>query len=185
MTFEVGLGLVFGLGWLPLFVFRVESLRAALPSYAGLERVCVQLTPVLLAIHMTVACLTINLTPRVSRWAACAGLLTFAAAIAFWFWGRLMIGPLRAQRLPEEPPRQLCRHGAFGIVRHPLYCSYMVAAGAPLIVVPRAVLLITYVPCVLALAARAVQEEGRLRMQLGPAYDAYCRQVKRLIPFVW
>ena len=185
MTLELGLGLIFGLGWLPLFVFRVESLRAALPAYAGTERLCVQLTPVLLAIHMTAACVTIELTPRVSRWAALVGLLTFAAAIAFWFWGRGMIGPWRAQRLPDEPPLQFCRSGPFGIVRHPLYCGYMVAAGAPLIVVPRVFLMLTYMACVLALAARAVQEERRLRIHLGPAYEAYCRQVKRLIPFVW
>ena len=185
MTVQAVLGLIFAVGWAPLFVFRAESRRAALPTYAGAERLWVQLTPVLLAVHVTVACVTINLAPRVSPWSAALAAATFAAAIAFWFWGRVMIGPLRVQRLPHEPPRQLCRHGAFGIVRHPLYCGYLVAAGAPLIVVRRPFLLVTYGLCVVALAVRSMQEERRLRAQLGAVYDAYCRQVPRLVPFVW
>ncbi len=185
MILQTVLALIFAVGWVPLFVFRAESRRASLPSYAGAERRWVQVTPVLLGMHVTAACLTINLTASVSPWSAALAALTFMAAIAFWFWGRVLIGPLRVQRLPYEPPRQLHRRGAFGIVRHPLYCGYLGAAGAPLIVVPRPFLFVTYAFCVIALAVRAVQEERRLRAQLGTAYDAYCRQVPRLVPFVW
>ncbi len=185
MTIGVVLGLVFGLGWVPMFLFRAEALFAALPAYTRRERFWVQLTPVVLTVHMTAACVAINLTPGVSARSAACALMTFGAAIAFWFWGRLMIGPLRVRPLPDEPPRQFHRGGAFGLVRHPLYCSYMVAAAAPLFVARRPFLLVTYALCVIALAVRAVQEERRLRAQLGAAYDAYCREVKRLIPFVW
>ncbi len=185
MTAGALLAVVFGFGWVPLFVFRAEALLAALPAYTRRERLWVQLTPTVLTIHVTAACVAINLEPGVSVWSAACALVTFAAAIAFWFWGRVMIGPLRVQRLPDEPPRHFRQGGAFGVVRHPLYCSYMVAAAAPLFVVRRPVLLVSYALCVLALAVRAVQEERRLRAQLGAAYEVYCRDVKRLIPFVW
>ena len=113
------------------------------------------------------------------------GLTLFAAAVAFWFWGRMMIGPLRVRRLPDEPPLRLQQHGAFGVVRHPLYFGYLLAAAAPLAVVPRPLFVLTFALCGVALMVRAVQEERRLRAQVGAPYDAYCRAVKRLIPFVW
>ncbi len=185
MMLQTVLGLIFAIGWVPLFVFRAEARGAALPSYAGAERRWVQVTPIVLAVHVTAACVTISLTASVSPWSAALAALTFMGAIAFWFWGRVLIGPLRVRRLPYEPPRQLHRHGAFGIVRHPLYCGYLAAAGAPLIVAPRPCLFITYALCIVALAVRSTQEERRLRAQLGTAYDVYCREVRRLVPFVW
>jgi len=70
-------------------------------------------------------------------------------------------------------------------VRNPLFFGYLVAAAAPLIVAARPVLLISFAGCVAVLTIRAVQEERRLHTQVGPRYAEYCRDVKRLIPFVW
>jgi protein-S-isoprenylcysteine O-methyltransferase Ste14 len=145
----------------------------------------VRLTPGVLVLHMTSVCLALSLTSDIAWWSAGLGLALFGSAIAFWFWGRRMIGPLRVRRLPDEPPLQLQRKGAFGIVRHPLYFSYLVAAAAPLAVIPRPQFLLTFAICCVALTMRAVQDEQRLRAQVGPPYEAYCREVKRLIPFVW
>ncbi len=185
MTLAVVLGLVFALGWVPLYVFRVEARRASLPAYTRSERLWARLAPGALAVHMTGACVTVSVTPAITLWPAGLAITLFAAAVAFWFWGRTMIGPLRARPLPDEPPRQLQRTGAFGIVRHPLYFGYLLAAAAPLVVAPKALLALTFFLCFAALAMRAVQEERRLRAQVGAAYDAYCRDVKRLVPFVW
>lgn len=185
MTLGIALGLVFGLGWIPLFIFRAEALTQTFHRYTPSERLWVTLTPVVLAVHMTGVCLVMNLTPNIAWWSAAVGLALFGGAIAFWFWGRLMIGPLRVRRLPDEPPLRLQRSGAFGIVRHPLYFGYLVAAAAPLAVVPRPLFALTFALCGVALAVRAVQEERRLRAQVGAPYDAYCRDVKRLIPFIW
>ena len=185
MTAGIVLGAVFGFGWLPLFVFRAEALTEALPTYSASERFWVMLTPSILALHVTSTCVAISLAPRIPRFSTALGLTLFAAAIAFWFWGRMMIGPLRVRRLPDEPPLRLQRHGAFGVVRHPLYFGYLLAAAAPLAVVPRLLFVLTFALCGVALMVRAVEEERRLRAQVGAPYDAYCRKVKRLIPFVW
>jgi len=185
MTGGTLLALVFALGWIPLFVYRAEGLTEALPTYRGAERFWVCATPVLLALHVSLACLTLNATGNVSRWGAAAGLAVFATALALWFSGRVRIGPLRRRRLPDEPPLRLRRDGAFAVVRHPLYASYLLACAAPVLVLRRGYLVATYGVCVIAVATRAIQEERRLRAQLGAEYDAYCRDVKRLVPFVW
>jgi len=185
MTAGMVLGAAFGLGWLPLFVFRAEALTEALPAYTASERFWVMLTPIMLALHVTSTCVAISLVPSVPRVSAALGLTLFAAAIAFWFWGRMMIGPLRVRRLPDEPPLRLQQRGAFGVVRHPLYFGYLLAAAAPLAVIPRPLFGLTFALCCVALVVRAVQEERRLRAQVGAPYDAYCREVKRLIPYVW
>ena len=185
MTVGVALGVLFGVGWLPLFVFRAEGLTEALPSYSGAERVWVTLTPLILAVHVTTVCVAITLAPRIGECAAAIGVALFAAAITVWFWGRKMIGPLRVRRLPDEPPLRLQQHGAFGIVRHPLYFGYLLMAAAPLVVLPHLPFIVTFSCCCVAVTMRALQEERRLRAQLGTSYDAYCQSVKRLIPFVW
>ena len=185
MSLGIVLGLAFGLGWIPLFVFRAEAVTEAWPSYTPNERLWVTLTPAALALHMVSVCVAMSLTADITWAAAAAGVVLFGTAIAFWFWGRLMIGPLRVRRLPTDPPLRLQRGGAFGLVRHPLYFAYLLAAAAPLAVVPRPLFVLTFALAAVSLVVRAVQEERRLRAQVGAAYEDYCREVKRLIPFVW
>src|SRR5262249_15643460 len=139
----------------------------------------------LLVMHMSAACISLSLTNGIDRWHAGLGVSTFSAGMAFWFWARLRIAPLRVRRMPDDVPPTLYRDGAFGLVRHPLYFGVLRAALAPIVVVPRLELCVTFARCCVALAIRAVQEERRLRVQLGAAYDDYCREVKRLLPFVW
>jgi protein-S-isoprenylcysteine O-methyltransferase Ste14 len=175
----------FTAAWALMFCFRVESLPAMLTAYDGAERFWVMATPAILATHAAAACIALSLVPRVEPLAALGAGAVYAAAVALWFWGRAQIGPLRRRRLPDEPPLRFRSDGAFALVRHPLYCAYVLAAGAPLIAVPRLWLLGSFAASVGAIAVRAIQEERRLRSQLGATYEAYCRRVKRLIPFVW
>lgn len=184
MTLGGLLAIYVTLGWLPMFVFRVESLNDALAHYHGSERWWTRLAPIVIAGHVTATCLALNFV-AVAAWQALLSATLFAVAVGFWAWGRVQIGPLRETRLPDEPPLRFRRDGAFGIVRHPLYCAFVLAAGAPLIAVPRWWLLLSYMATVATIAIRAVQEERRLHAQLGPEYALYCRQVKRLLPWVW
>jgi protein-S-isoprenylcysteine O-methyltransferase Ste14 len=185
MSPGVGLGVFFGLGWAVFYVFRPEGIRAAFPFYTPAERLWVQFAPAILSLHVTAACISITRTTVISPLPGVLAVATFVMAIGFWFWGRTMIGPLRVRRLPQQPPLRFRCDGAFGIVRHPLYFGYLLAASAPLLVVCRVFLLVTLALSFSALAVRAVQEERHLRAQIGPRYAAYCRDVKRLIPFVW
>lgn len=176
---------LYALGWLLLFRFRVEALRVALPRYEGAERTAVRLAPIVLSLHVTLACLWLGSSPLAWRPRLILAALLWLAALAFWFWGRLAIGPARRRLLPDEPPLAFRQDGPFGIVRHPLYASYAAAALAPVLATASPLLAVTFAASFALIALRAVQEEVRLRAQLGPAYDSYCRRVKRLVPFVW
>lgn len=178
------LAIVLTAGWIPMFWFRVERFKTARPFYSGAERTWTWLAPTLLGAHVSATCITLNLV-AVSALPAALTLAIFVAAVGFWFWGRIQIGPLGRTRLPDEPPQTLRRDGAFGIVRHPTYSAYLLAAGAPLIAAPSWWLALSYLACILAIAMRAAQEERRLHQQLGGAYSAYCREVRRLVPGIW
>jgi protein-S-isoprenylcysteine O-methyltransferase Ste14 len=178
-------GAVFGCGWIPLFLYRAEERRQALPFYAGAERFWVNATPLILAAHVTLACVLVSLTEPLPRLRTALALALFGGAIAFWFRARRQIGSFDRRPLPNDPPPALRRDGPFGLVRHPLYFAYLLAAAAPALVAWRPILLVTWAAACGALAIRAAQEERRLHGQLGAEYAAYCRAVKRLVPFVW
>jgi len=178
------LALVFALGWIPLWVFRAERVTAALPYYSAAERSWVRYAPAIVAGHTGIACVLLSLRSP-PLWRAAVGLILFVAAIGFWFWARAQIGPLRVTRLPDQPPPVLRRDGPFGLVRNPLYLGYLAVAAAPALTAGEPLLAVSFVACFAALAMRAAQEERRLHAQLGPAYAEYCREVKRLIPYVW
>jgi len=185
MTLGFALALAFALGWMPLFAFRTEVVGAALPAYSPAERFWVHVTHALFSIHVTAACATLTLSEEIPMWLAALSLAVYGIAIAFWFWARLLIGPLRERRLPDQPPTSLRRDGAFGVVRNPLYLAYLVAVAAPVLAARQPLLLLTFGLCVIAVVVRATQDERRLHAQLGVEYEAYCRQVKRLVPFLW
>lgn len=179
------LGALFALGWLPLFAFRAETQHEAMPYYSAAERFWVRVGPLLVGLHVALACALLNFVDPLPPLRTALALGLYAAALAFWFWARSQIGPLRRRPLPDDAPPVLRRDGPFGVVRNPLYLAYLVAAAAPAIVVGRPLLIVTWLIAFAALAVRAEQEERRLHAQLGPAYADYCRAVKRLIPFVW
>jgi protein-S-isoprenylcysteine O-methyltransferase Ste14 len=179
------LALGFAAGWIPLYVFRAETRRHALPLYTPNERLWVGLSPITVALHVSAACLTLSLTPTVAVWRALLAATLFAAGVGFWLWARAIIAPFGVRRLPDEPPPALRKDGPFGLVRNPLYLGVLVAAAAPAVAAGRLFLIATYLPCVVALAIRAAQDEKRLHAQLGEAYAQYCREVRRLFPFVW
>jgi protein-S-isoprenylcysteine O-methyltransferase Ste14 len=181
----IALGALFGLGWIPLFAFRAETQREAMPFYSAAERFWVRAGPALVAVHVTLACTLVSFVDPLPPLRTALALALFFAALAFWYAARRQIAPLGQRRLPDDAPPVLRRDGPFGIVRNPLYLAYLAAGAAPAIVVAAPLLALTWLIAFAALAVRAAQEERRLHAQLGPAYAAYCREVKRLIPWLW
>lgn len=185
MTAATLLAVVFGLGWVPMFVFRAEEQREAMEFYSAAERFWVRAAPLIVGIHVTIACLFVTRLAPLPVGRALLGLALYLGAIAFWFRARTQISPLRQRRLPDEAPPVLRRDGPFGVVRNPLYLAYLIAAAAPVLVAGRPVLIITWLAALAALIVRADQEERRLHALLGPVYAEYCRHVPRLLPRVW
>lgn len=185
MSLGLVLAVVFTAGWIPLYFCRTEALGDAWPHYEPIEQFAAVSTIAALSLHMAAGCVLVSLEGDLApaRAAVAAGL--YIAGIAFWFWGRGLIGPLALRRMPDEPPLELRRDGAFRVVRHPLYFGCLLACAAPLVAAFGRWLVVSYAVCVGLVAIRALQEERRLRAQLGREYDEYCAQVKRLVPFLW
>lgn len=181
----IALGAAFGLGWIPLFRFRAEALRVALPHYGRAERFWVRAAPLVIGAHVTLACALVSALPALPPVRTAVAVLLYLGALAFWFRARVQIAPLDRRPLPDDAPPTLRRDGPFGLVRNPLYLAYLVAAAAPALVAGRPLLLLTWLAAFAALWIRAAQEERRLHAQLGAAYAEYCREVKRLVPWLW
>lgn len=184
MTTGILLAVLFTTGWLPVFLYRTESWREVLPVYAPGERFWVVAAPVCVSLHFAAGCLVLSTAEHVAPWRALAGVVLFTLGLAVWFWARAAIAPLTTRMLPDQPPAAFRRDGPFGLVRNPLYFACLLALAAPMVAAGETALLATFGLCVLALWVRAAQEERRLHEQLGARYAEYCREVKRLIPFV-
>ena len=113
------------------------------------------------------------------------GLALGVGGVAFALWAIVAIGRHYDLELEVHADHEVVRTGPYRLVRHPIYTGLLIhligaclatgnlllAAGTFLVVLP-----IFYL--------RARIEEELLRKQLGPAYDAYAREVGMVIPFV-
>lgn len=179
------LAVVFTAGWVAIYLSRAEEIGQALLVYTAAEKVSTITTTVLVSLHMVAGCTLLSLEPRLPVSRALLALVVYMSGIGFWFWGRMLIGPLRVRRMPDDLPLVFRRDGAFGIVRHPLYFGCVLATAAPVVATASAWLAASYALCVGMFVVRAVQEEKRLRAQLGAQYADYCSEVKRLVPYIW
>ncbi len=179
------LAVLFTAVWVPVFVFRAENLRAALPYYSPAERFWSRASVATLSLHATLGTVLVSLTDPLSAARTALGVVVTVVGLGFWFCARGQIMPLQVRRLPDDPPAILRRDGAFRLVRNPCYLAYLLIAAGPLLVTANALLAVIWAAGFVALAMRAAQEERRLHVQLGAAYADYCATVKRLIPFVW
>jgi len=186
VSWSVLLALAYTAGWIPLFALRAETVYESLPHYdSRRERISVVSSVLSMSSQVTLSCVTVGNLDVIPVVPAVVSFLIFSVGLGIWFWGRFQIGPLFTRRLPEEAPRRLQTQGVFGIVRHPLFLGMLIAALAPLLLVPRLYLGVTFAACCVALSIQAVLEEKRLLLQLGAEYETYCRKVKRLVPGIW
>jgi protein-S-isoprenylcysteine O-methyltransferase Ste14 len=88
-------------------------------------------------------------------------------------------------RIQTERQHRVVSTGVYAVVRHPMYLgAILMFLGGPLLVGAATALAIG-VALSLLLAARIVDEEKLLAVEL-PGYDEYRRRVRhRLVPFVW
>jgi len=108
----------------------------------------------------------------------------FVLAAVFGLLGAVALG---RNLTPFPKPGQrvtLVRHGIYGLVRHPLYTSVMLASlGWTLIWASGPALALTVV-LGLFFNAKAAREERWLRERF-PEYQDYARRVRRLIPWIY
>ena len=117
--------------------------------------------------------------------AAYAGLMLTIVGLAFAVWAHLCIGRNWSPLIQVKRDHELMRTGAYRIVRHPIYAGLMIATLGTAIAYGHLSGFIGFLLVVAAWGYKAVLEESAMLEQFGAKYEEYCRNVRRLIPFVW
>jgi protein-S-isoprenylcysteine O-methyltransferase Ste14 len=111
----------------------------------------------------------------------------YAAALGLYWWA---VATNRSRRLSaafsNDLPTHLVEDGPYRLVRHPFYCSYLLAWSAGVIGSGRLWLLAT-VAVMLGIYLRAayVEERKFARCVLASEYEAFRRRTGLLIPNPW
>jgi protein-S-isoprenylcysteine O-methyltransferase len=126
--------------------------------------------------------------PRSVEWdlVATIALVAMACGLALRSWAVLTLGELFTMHIAVQDGHAVIRTGPYRIVRHPSYL------GAFIMYLATTLFLHAWIAAVLAAAVlplafvrRIHHEEKMLKRELGPAYESYCADVKKLIPGLW
>jgi protein-S-isoprenylcysteine O-methyltransferase Ste14 len=133
--------------------------------------------PLLIGIFVTSALGDPWVLPAWTRWAGWALVAFFAGWNA---WCLVLFERHRTGLLPGQPTTQLVDTGPFARSRNPLYVGLVALYLGISLLVPSVWSLVLLPVGVAALEWGAIRPEERyLRERFGPAYDAYCRRVRR------
>lgn len=94
---------------------------------------------------------------------------------------------LRDALTPLPHPRdgaQLVSHGAYRVVRHPIYGGIILGSAGYALVLGSPAALLATVGLLVFFRLKSAREEVWLRQRY-PGYDEYASRVRRLIPFVY
>ncbi len=116
--------------------------------------------------------------------ATIAGITMFAAGGWFGIAGVRALGRSRTPYPQPRPDSTLVQHGIYGIVRHPLYSSLILASAGWALIWGSWLALAASGALALVLRSKSAREERWLRERY-PEYRDYERRVRRFVPGVW
>lgn len=120
--------------------------------------------------------------PAFGSWLAAAGVVVLAAgAVVFW-WGMATFARARTGIMLQSPASRLVTAGPYRWTRNPMYVGF-VAMYVGLALLMNSLWPLALLPAVVFSLELVVitREERYLRSVFGPAYEEYCRRVKRWI----
>lgn len=107
-----------------------------------------------------------------------------SAGFAFAWWARVHLGRLWSGMITLREGHRVVDSGPYGLVRHPIYTGFLVAAWAFALLVASPAALLGAVVLSAQMTWKAKREEAFLRRELGAAaYDDYAARTPMLIPF--
>ena len=107
------------------------------------------------------------------------------AGLAFSWWARIHLGRLWSSSITRKEGHRIVDTGPYGLVRHPIYTGLIAALSATAAVDATITALIGAALVIFGLFLKASSEERFLMLELGgESYQAYCRGVPMLIPFI-
>jgi len=109
-----------------------------------------------------------------------AGLI--AIGFAFSWWARIGLGSLWSGQVTKKADHRVVDTGPYAIVRHPIYAGILLAVFATAALKGTVLGLAGAAVITTGLWMKARLEEGFLREELGPGYDAYRKRTPMLMP---
>ena len=118
------------------------------------------------------------------RWAPVVGFVLCGCGAMLAGTGLIHLG---ANLTPFPRPRddgRLVQHGAYAIVRHPIYSGIIIGAFGWSLLRGSIVALVLSVTLLVFLYLKSCREE-RWLVERYPEYADYQKRVKKIIPFIW
>jgi len=112
------------------------------------------------------------------------GTLLFTLGGILGVSGVIQLGRNRTPYPKPLPQSQLVQHGVYGLVRHPLYASVILASLGWALLWQSGPSLVTAFLLAIFFDLKAAHEERWLREKF-PEYKTYQRRVHRLIPWIY
>lgn len=137
----------------------------------------------LLLLFLPVPGLRVRLFPPSVAWIV-GGLLFQTLFFLLAVWARRNLGGNWSGAIAVAQNHELIRSGPYRWVRHPIYTAMLGMCIATAIVSGEVHAAMGFIVMVGAYMRKIPQEERTLRSVFGPAYDAYCRQTRAVVPFV-
>jgi protein-S-isoprenylcysteine O-methyltransferase Ste14 len=120
--------------------------------------------------------------PELGSWLAAAGVVVLAGGAAVFWWGMATFARARTGIMLQSPASRLVTAGPYRWTRNPMYVGF-VAMYVGLALLMNSLWPLALLPAVVISLEIVVitREERYLRSVFGPAYEEYCRRVKRWI----
>ncbi len=113
-----------------------------------------------------------------------AGAILYSCALALFWWAIRANSAVRlSAAFSPDAPVHLVKNGPYRFIRHPFYCSYLLAWGAGVIATARLWLIPTLAVMIVIYLRAAMQEERKFsRSSLAEEYRSYRSRTAWFVP---
>jgi protein-S-isoprenylcysteine O-methyltransferase len=119
-------------------------------------------------------------------WPVAAGLGLAGAGVAVRAWSVASLGAFFTTAVEVQRDHRIVESGPYRLLRHPSYTgALLTVAGVTLALCNWLGCLVATLCTLMGLVQRIVVEERALSTRLGPAWEAFARRRRRLLPLVW
>lgn len=175
---------IFAAGWAAFWLYWLVAAFSMKRGHVPWSRE-LRIRAVLVVIVITLVRVGVFRHPTLTSdaWRAAAGLLLFAAGLAFAIWARLHIGRNWGTPMTQKENPELVTSGPYRFVRHPIY-SGILLAGVGTAIGLDWVWLVAVALAGTYFGYSATVEERYMTEHFPEAYPKYKGSTKMLVPFI-